>query len=174
MIGFSFFMFEGIGGVMPLMGATKNRENFSTILAYAMGFLCIIYIMFANLCYYTYGESLEKPIIMEMMPADNKIIMIVKFLFIINLVFSYPLIIFITNLIIESYTFPKSVLKGKPNCRKYMKNVERSFVLLIGIVLAIYFDKTLDKLSALSGSILGTNVVMILPCTLHYKLVAKT
>jgi len=153
---------------MPLMSATKHRENFSTILACAMGFLCIVYIMFANLCYYTFGDSLDKPIVMEMMPAHNTIIIIIKFLFMLNLVFSYPLTIFITNIIIESYTIPKNLLKTKPNCRKYLKNTQRCLVLLIGIICAIYFHKSLDKLSALSGSILGTSVVLILRAMLHY------
>ena len=105
MIGFSFFMFEGIGGVMPLMSATKNRESFPSILASAMGSLCLIYIFFATLCYYTFGSDLDQPIIMEMMPADNPIIQTTKLLFMGNLVFSYPLTIFITNLILESFTF---------------------------------------------------------------------
>ena len=112
MVGFSFFMFEGIGGIMPLMSASKNRKDFGTLLACAMGFLCFIYILFANLCYYTFGNNLDRPIITEMMPADNKIIIVVKFLFMLNLVFSYPLIIFITNVILESYTFSKSTLKN--------------------------------------------------------------
>ena len=159
---------------MPLMSASKNRKDFGTLLATAMGFLCIVYILFANLCYYTFGKDLDNPIITEMMPAGNKIIMVVKFLFMLNLVFSYPLIIFITNIILESYSFSKGTLKRKPKCRYYLKNLQRSFVLFLGIICAIYFRKTLDKLSALSGSIFGTNIVMTLPCVLHYKLVAKT
>lgn len=74
MIGFSFFMFEGIGGVMPLMSATRDRDQFAAILSLALGFLTVVYILFATLCYYTFGKSLDKAIIMEMMPSDNPII----------------------------------------------------------------------------------------------------
>ena len=105
MIGFSFFVFEGIGGVMPLISATKDRDNFPTILASSMAFLCLMHIIFGTLCYYTFGKNLNEPIIMEMMPGQNIIILIIKFLFLVNLVFSYPLTIFITNLILESFTF---------------------------------------------------------------------
>ena len=55
-IGFSFFMFEGIGGVMPVMSATKDRNEFPTILAITLGVLTTIYICFSELCYYTYGN----------------------------------------------------------------------------------------------------------------------
>lgn len=104
-IGFFFFLFEGIGGLMPIMSATKDREAFPYLLCGALGFLCTMYVCFGELCYYTFGKELNKAIIMEMMPADNPIIQVVKILFMINLVFSYPLCIFITNLILEGFTF---------------------------------------------------------------------
>lgn len=100
-------MFEGIGGVMPIVGATKNRENYPSILKLSLGILCVIYICFAELCYYTFGQDLDKPMIMEMMPAEHPVIQLVKILFIINLVFSYPLSIFITNVILEGFTFKR-------------------------------------------------------------------
>lgn len=74
MIGFAFFMFEGIGTVMPVMSATKNREEFPTILALTLGFLAFMYIIFSELCYFTFGKNLNRPIIMEMMPSANPVI----------------------------------------------------------------------------------------------------
>ena len=170
-IGFCFFMFEGIGGVMPIMGATKDRESYPYILTLTIGFLMVVYIAFANLCYYTYGSSLDKPIIMEMMPSDNIIIQIVKILFMINLVFSYPLTIFITNVILEGFTFKNTHSGG---VKKWLKNLQRSAVLLFGIICAIYLRDSLDKILALSGTILGTTVVMKFPVICHLRLLAKT
>ena len=113
-------MFEGIGGVMPIMHAAKDRETFLYLLPLAMGTLCVIYIIFAELNYYTFGETLTKPIIMEMMPSDNRIIQIVKMLFIVNLIFSYPLTIFVTNVILEDYTCNR--IKKKSWVRTWLKN----------------------------------------------------
>lgn len=96
-IGFSFFMFEGIGGVMPLMALAEDRKTYITLLKGCLLLLCFTYIAFAELCYYTYGKNLDAPIIMSMMPNNNMIIVITKFIFIINLVFSYPLVIYMTN-----------------------------------------------------------------------------
>jgi amino acid permease len=119
-IGFFFFLFEGIGGLMPIMSATKEREVFPYLLCGALTFLCTMYILFGELCYYTFGGGLNKAIIMEMMPADNPIIQVVKILFMLNLVFSYPLTIFITNLILEGFTFQK--MKQNTITRKWLKN----------------------------------------------------
>lgn len=171
-IGFSFFMFEGIGGVMPVMSATKDREEFPTILAITLAFLTTVYICFSELCYFTFGKNLNMPIIMEMMPADNPIIQTVKIAFIINLVFSYPLTIFITNLILESYTCRK--YKKATTARKWLKNCQRSLVLLAGILCALYLKDSLDKVLSLSGCILGTTVCLTMPVVCHYSLLAKT
>ena len=119
-IGFSFFMYEGIGGLMPLMSATKNRDEFPTLLALALMTLTIIYISFSELCYFTFGDNLTKPIIMEMMPQNNIIIQIISCLYMINLLFSYPLTVYITNVILESFTC-SSIEPGK--CRKWLKNL---------------------------------------------------
>lgn len=171
-IGFSFFMYEGIGGVMPVMSATKDREEFPTILAITLGFLTTMYICFAELCYYTYGKNLDKPIIMEMMPADNPIIQIVKLAFVVNLVFSYPLTIFITNLILESYTCRR--FKKATRTRKWLKNMQRTAVLLAGILCALYLKDSLDRVLSLSGCILGTTVCLTMPALSHYSLLART
>ena len=157
---------------MPIMSATKDRQEFPTILAITLGFLTTIYICFSELCYYTYGKNLNKPIIIEMMPADNPIIQTVKIAFIINLVFSYPLTIFITNLILESYTC-KSCKKAT-NTRKWLKNIQRSLVLLLGIICAMYLKDQLDKVLSLCGCILGTTVCLTMPALCHYNLIAES
>jgi proton-coupled amino acid transporter len=165
-------LFEGIGGLMPIMSATKDRESFPYLLCGAISFLVMMYIFFGELCYYTFGGNLNKAIIMEMMPADNPIIQVVKILFMLNLVFSYPLTIFITNLILEGFTFRHS--KRNTTLRKWLKNFQRSFVLLVGIVCALYLKDSLDKIFALSGTVLGTTVVMSIPAICHLNLLAKT
>jgi len=58
-VGFSFFMFEGVGGIMPLMALAEDRITFITLLKACLMFLCVIYISFAELCYYTFGNTLD-------------------------------------------------------------------------------------------------------------------
>ena len=73
MIGFSFFMFEGIGCVMPVMDAcgTEARKKYPYLIAAALTTLCSIYIGFSELCYYTYGSNLTESIVMQHLPAAN-------------------------------------------------------------------------------------------------------
>ena len=156
---------------MPVMSATKKRDEFPYLLIGCFGFLFFMYITFGEICYFTFGKNLTKPLIIEHMPKANIIIQIVKILFIVNLVFSYPLVIYITNVIFESYTFANM---KKSSCRTWLKNVQRSFVLLFAILCAIYLKDKLDKLLALSGTILGSTVVMLVPVLCHFFLIAKT
>lgn len=45
------------------------------------------------LCYYCWGSSLTEPVVTEMLPADNIYVQVMKLLFCLNLVVSFPLTI---------------------------------------------------------------------------------
>ena len=157
---------------MPLMAMTKDRASFPRMLVYAFATLTTIYILFAELCYYTFGSDLNQTIIMAQMPSDNVIIQISKMLFIINLFFSYPLVIYMTNVILEGFLCKKCKKRGP--MRKWLKNFSRSIILGIAIIIAMYYLEDLTTILALSGTILGTSVVMTIPTLCHYKLCAET
>ena len=74
MVGFSFYMYEGIGGLMPLMAATKDKQAFPSLVMFVFAVLAAMHITFSLLCYYTFGSGLDKPIITEMLPQDNIIV----------------------------------------------------------------------------------------------------
>ena len=76
MIGFSFFMFEGIGTIMPVMNACdqKAQKNFPYILVGALATLCSIYVLFSELCYFTFGNDLDEAIVMQEMPSESTVI----------------------------------------------------------------------------------------------------
>jgi len=74
MIGFAFFMYEGIGCLLPIMHETKVPNRISGLTVSALATLTLIYIFFSELCYYTWGTDLNKPIVTEMLPADNRIV----------------------------------------------------------------------------------------------------
>jgi len=114
MIGFSFFMFEGIGSVMPVMHACSDeaRNHFPYLIMAALGTLCTVYIVFSEICYYTFGDALTQSIVMQEMPSDNSIIIAVKFLFCLNILFSYPITIYPTNVVIDSFAFGQRKLRA--------------------------------------------------------------
>lgn len=101
MWGLSFYMYEGIGSVLPVMDASEYKTNFASLLIGALITLFSIHVSFSELCYYYFGDSLVEPIISEQMPMTNltnRIVMIIcKLLFCANIIISFPLLIYVSN-----------------------------------------------------------------------------
>ena len=77
-----------------------------------------------------------------------------------------------TNIILEGFLCKSCKKKGP--MRKWLKNFSRSMVLGFAIVIAMYYLDDLTQILALSGTILGTSVVMTIPTLSHYYLCAET
>lgn len=173
MVGFSFFMFEGIGCVMPVMNASNERarELFPWLLAAGLGTLCLTYICFCEICYANYGAGLNQSIVMQQLPSSNLIVQIVKLAFVGNLLFSYPLTIYPTNIILDEVLF--GCLPETSRVRLALETLMRTLVLAAGMTLAVFFYDDLDRILAMSGCLLGTTVVLIVPSVCHYVLITK-
>lgn len=107
MIGFAFFMFEGIGCLLPVMRETREPEKLPMITVAAILTLCTFYVLFSELCYFTWGSDLTEPVVTEMLPADNTFVQIMKLLFCVNLIFSFPLTIVPTFDTLEAWILNK-------------------------------------------------------------------
>lgn len=92
-------------------------------------------------------------------------------MFCINLIFTYPLVIFPANQIIEGYLFGKMPKSKK---RQWFKNISRGIMVAFTVVIAILLGTSLDKFLALLGALGCTPISFTLPTLFHYKLVAKT
>ena len=106
------------------------------------------------------------------MPAGNPIIILVKFLFCINLACSYPLCIYPVNQIFESYAFRN--FKEKTPLKKWLKNISRCFFVVSAVYLAVTLASKLDKFLSLLGALLCTPLAFTMPTLCHYKLLAHT
>lgn len=71
MVGFAFYMFEGIGCMLPIMRETEKPAEYGTQVMAGLCTLCAIYTLFAFLCYYGWGSDLDESVVTEMLPADN-------------------------------------------------------------------------------------------------------
>ena len=58
---------------------------------------------FSSLCYYAWGDSLDKPVVTEMLPAGNIFVQVMKLLYCVNLVYSYRINIVPTFTTLEVY-----------------------------------------------------------------------
>lgn len=89
----------------------------------------------------------------------------------VNLVFSYPLSIYPTNVTLEGYLFSK--LKEGAT-RYWLCNLSRFFVCFAACFCSITFESILDEFLGLTGSILGIPIILIVPTVCHYNIVAET
>jgi len=178
MVGFAFFMFEGIGCLMPVMKETKVPEKFSMITVAALTTLCTSYIIFSSLCYYAWGTNLNETVVTEMLPADDVFIQFMKLFYCLNLVFSYPLTNMVTHSSVQEFIFgtSKSGRYENPDERAlYWKvNVVRSSILACALFITIYAADALDKVFAIAGAILGMTNVLLIPSICHLKLMAES
>ena len=171
MISLSFYMFEGIGSMLPIMESSDCKDDFSYLLAAALSTLCGVHIIFSELSYYTYGDDLNEPIIIFKLPAENAWVIIAKILFCIQIIISYPLVIYVTNNIIEQLIFSKM---NYSELRKWLKNLSRTIIVTSAVFIGYYFYKHLHKILGFTGIVLGAYIVLVTPSFIHNKLVAKT
>lgn len=173
MLGMSYATYEGIGAVLPIMeAADKNaKENFSLLIGLALATICLVHITFSEVTYYAYGDDITETIIINQMPQDNPVIIVGNILYIFVIVFSYPVTIFVTNYVIEYIIFRRM---EHSTARKWLKNLSRTIVLALGVIIGTIFYYQLPKIAGIIGAIFGTIVVFIFPSILHNKLVAKT
>jgi hypothetical protein len=178
MVGFAFFMFEGIGCLMPVMQETLVPEKFATLTTAALVTLCTIYVLFAFLCYYAWGDSLDESVVTEMLPPDNWFVQVVKLLYCVNLVFSYPITIVPAHDSFQEWIFGQQY-GGRFGVREeralYWKvNILRSAILLGILLITLYVADILDKVISIAGAILGMTNVLLFPALCHLKLIAET
>ena len=86
-------MFEGIGCLLPVMREVEKPDLYPIQTIGALIFLCTIYVLFAFTCYYAWGSNLDEPVVTEMLPPDNHFVQVMKLLFCLNLMISFPVTI---------------------------------------------------------------------------------
>lgn len=141
MIGFSFYSFEGIGPLLPVMLESKNPLRFPKILKYALITLVIYFTLFGLISYKYFGD-MNEPIVINNMDNNNLAIKVTKLLFCVNLVFSYPITIHPTNNILESFLF--AFLNPESKVRYWLSNFTRMVICFLGCFFSIMFQSRLD------------------------------
>ena len=164
MLGISYATYEGIATVLPIMEASDARDDFGLYIALALGTLCSIHITFSEIAYYAYGNEIRETIIILQMPLSHPVVITVIFLFILVVAFSYPVVVFVVNQVIESLIFKKMKYS---ELRKWLKNLSRTVVLAAGVIIGTIFYYQIPKIHGIFGCVCGTVVVFIFPALLH-------
>ena len=136
-------------------------------------FICILFLTFSEFCVFAFGEVAvsKSPLITSALPDGSPFVWVVELLFCLNLVFSYPLVIYPANIVIESYIYA-----GMPKSKKrqLLKNITRSIMILFTIAAGLIIYDSLDKFLSISGALMCTPIAFILPAMFHYKAGAET
>ena len=106
MIGSAIYSYEGIGVILPLLEVTEKPEQYPKILLYVLLTVLVVYVGFGEFCLFVYGDLITEPLITSNLPL-GAVNYIIKIAFSINLFFTYPLVIYPANTIIESYLYGK-------------------------------------------------------------------
>ena len=173
MLGFSFYTFEGVGILMPVMQACDCPEKFESIFKRAILTLTGFYISFALICNLAWGRMQGKQIVTEMLPTSHTTVKVLLLAYVVMLVLGYPLTVNPTNTILESYTINRC-LPRKGVVRKWSKNILRTLVCLSAAYVGIELSAYLDLFLGLLGSVICAPLAMIIPTFCHLSLVAKT
>lgn len=176
--GFSVFAYCGMGTVLPTYDITGDKPNFFKILCYVCLTIMAIYIVFPLMTISAYGvynrennRDGVQMLITASLPQGQIAVWVIEILFILNLIFSYPLVICPANLVIESYVF-KDWPKSKK--RQWGKNLTRALMVLATILTALLVWNQLDDFLSVAGAVACTPLCFILPAVFHYKACAET
>ena len=131
---------------------------------------CSVYVVFGTFCVKAWEHSIDTPLITDQLPHVWPV-WLMKFLYSVNLIFSFPLVIYPANIIFESYLFPNM---PKTKKRQMYKNISRTLLVLFVIGFTIYVGDKTSSFLAILGSVSCTPVAFTFPAMFHYKLLAKT
>lgn len=173
-IGFSVYAYEGIGLVLPVYEVTAHPEEFKGLLKILMIFTSILYVFFGVICSTAWGDHLDTPLITDQLSRGKGPLWIgwvIKLCFMVNLLFSYPLMLYPPIEIAEEWLF-KDWPKSKK--RQWSKNLVRTLIVGFITISTVLLKQKLDKFLAVLGALMCTPIAFILPAFFHYQVCAET
>lgn len=115
---------------------------------------------------------MTEPLITEMLPADSTFYTILKVMFACNLICSFPITIYPTQMAIESFAF--SSMRKNTTLRYWLKNLSRMIVTISVIMTGVMLADKIDKFLGCIGALFCAPLALTIPSILHLKLLAKT
>lgn len=173
-LGITIYCYEGIGIVMPVMAASEQPERFKEMLTYAVLTLIVVYSIFSEVSYMAWGDTLDEPLVTEMLPADNVSVILIKFLYSLNLICSFPIAIQPTFTAVEAWFCGCLCLRERQTCLYWVQNFSRFLVCISAIVIATCLADKIDKFLGLIGSFLCAPLALFFPALVHLNLIAKS
>lgn len=172
-IGFAIYSYEGIGIVLPVQEVTADQEAYPKIVIAVIMFVAFLYVTFGTFCISVWGNKIQALVtsnVNEEPTAPTWLNYTIKILFIFNLVFSYPLVIYPAHIIIENILYAGWEKSRK---RQMTKNLTRSLLVGFTVVFTLITLDKIEKLLSFNGALFCTPVAFLFPAAFHLKVVAK-
>ena len=107
-----------------------------------------------------------------MLPADNTLVIIMKLLFSLTLICSFPIVINPTFAAFENWFC--SCFKNNKTKLYWLQNLSRFCVVVSAITISICLAGKIDKFLGLMGSLLCAPLALFFPAVLHLKALAES
>jgi len=156
--------FEGMSLVLPIKRSMKRPERFERLVATSMAGLCVLVWSIGALGYLAFGNDVE-PFVTNELPTKGLLGPLVRIMYSLAILATYPLQLFPGTLILEEYLIEPMGLV--PSKRKVAKNGLRMFVVCCTCLTAIYAGKALDHFVSLIGTVGSLPLGLMLPTLVH-------
>jgi len=167
-IGTAVYSYEGIGLVIPITEAMREPHKFPRVLTITLVTVTALFITAGILGYVTFGPATLAPIVQNL-PATSPIVYSIQILYAIAIAFSVPLQFFPAVTISEKGLFGPS-RSGRNSAKwKWSKNVYRSALLGVCVLISWLGAGDLDKFISLIGSFACIPLCFIYPPLFHLK-----
>jgi amino acid permease len=160
---------------------TARPDSYIYIVYGVIGFTAISYMLFGMFCVFAWGgEQIDgagvvtnegiTALISDELP-HNFVGYTVLVLFSLNLLFSFPLILYPAHKIIETYLY-----NGWPKSKKRQmsKNTNRTLLVAFIVMVTVALGEKIDKFLSILGALTCTPIAFSFPTLFHYKACAKT
>ena len=196
-IGTAIFAFEGIGLIIPVQDSMRHPEKFPLILGLVMIVVTGLFITMATIGYLAYGSDIDT-VILSNLPQSNIAVNLIQLFYSLAIMLSTPLQLFPAIKIIEGRISPlilrifrddsatggrvaeneegKTITSpGKKNWKiKWTKNLVRSIIVAVIVLIAYCEVDSLDRVVAIIGSFCCLPLVYVIPPMLHLRCCAAT
>jgi proton-coupled amino acid transporter len=160
------YAFEGIGCVLPIENAMKNRKHFGPVMIFVTVLLVVIFAVFGAIGYSAYGSDVQAVITLEL--PQNGFTICVLVLLMIAILFTYPLMAFPAIEIIELKVFNVDSLYMRTARTEMLRNLLRFCIVCLtaGLAMAI---PNFGLVLAFVGAFTCIPLMFIFPPLMHWR-----
>lgn len=167
-VSIAVFSFEGIGLVLPVENAMKDKKSFTKVFLSALSTISIVYCLLGAVGYVSWGEDTQGTLMDNIVSLYGRTtaVTVCNILFLIGGFCSYPL-----QMWPVSNRMDRVILKDQPrgHLRTWKGNLIRSVLVLFSLGLGLAIP-SFSLFIALIGAVLCTNLAFTFPSLFHMKL----